>query len=114
MKILTISASALAMALVVAGPAHAAGKVHAKAESAKPAVEIVSRGPDGRADVVKVDGYEYKVCKGDQADSCINPRDAGLNWGSRDLQYWPGRPASEISGPLPATQPAVAPASQPG
>ena len=50
-------------------------------------------------------GAEYPPCKGDQKDSCVNPREAGLNYGNRPLQYWPGRPASEIDEPLPAEKP---------
>ena len=45
---------------------------------------------------------EYPPCRGDVQDSCVNPREAGLNYGNRPLGYWPGRPASEIDGPLPA------------
>ena len=45
---------------------------------------------------------EYPVCGGEVQDSCINPREAGLNYGNRPLEYWPGRPASEIEGDLPA------------
>ncbi|WP_340588007.1 hypothetical protein [Erythrobacter alti] len=48
---------------------------------------------------------EYPPCRGDRQDNCINPREAGLNYGNRPLEYWPGRPASEIDGPLPAERP---------
>ena len=48
---------------------------------------------------------EYPPCRGEVQDSCINPREAGLNYGNRPLNYWPGRPASEIDGPLPANEP---------
>lgn len=48
---------------------------------------------------------EYPPCKGDMTDGCVNPREAGLNYGNRPLQYWPGRPASEIDEPLPAEKP---------
>jgi hypothetical protein len=44
---------------------------------------------------------EYPPCKGDVQDSCINPREAGLNYGNRPLNYWPGKPASEIPGKKP-------------
>ena len=37
---------------------------------------------------------EYPVCQGDETDSCIQPREAGLNYGNRPLDYWPGEPAS--------------------
>ena len=47
---------------------------------------------------------EYPPCRGDMQDNCINPREAGLNYGNRPLDYWPGRPASEIDGPLPANR----------
>ncbi|TMM50152.1 hypothetical protein [Qipengyuania marisflavi] len=50
-------------------------------------------------------GGEYPPCKGDQQDNCINPREAGLNYGNRPLNYWPGKPASEIATPLPAKKP---------
>ncbi|WP_199799720.1 hypothetical protein [Pseudoblastomonas halimionae] len=39
---------------------------------------------------------EYPICEGDQQDSCIQPRAAGKNWGNRPLDYWPGKPASEM------------------
>jgi hypothetical protein len=39
---------------------------------------------------------EYPVCRGAVQDSCINPREAGLNYGNRPLDHWPGEPASEI------------------
>jgi hypothetical protein len=39
---------------------------------------------------------EYPPCKGDMQDSCVNPREAGLNYGNRPLDYWPGKPASEM------------------
>jgi len=50
-------------------------------------------------------GAEYPPCRGEVTDGCVNPREAGLNYGNRPLNYWPGRPASEIDGPLPAQQP---------
>lgn len=78
----------------------------ASVEAAKPSISVVSRGADGKADVVNIDGQTYKVCKTEAEDSCINPRAAGLNFGARELQYWPGKPASEIATPLPATPPA--------
>ncbi|PEQ13165.1 hypothetical protein B2G71_06860 [Novosphingobium sp. PC22D] len=39
---------------------------------------------------------DYPVCKGDVQDSCVNPREAGMNWGNRPLDHWPGQPASEM------------------
>lgn len=57
-----------------------------KAKSPK----IVERGPDGRAQVVRVEGKDYQVCVGDRQDDCIQPRAAGLDWGERPLRYWPG------------------------
>lgn len=44
---------------------------------------------------------EYPLCSATVTDSCINPREAGKNWGNRPLNYWPGRPASEIPGKKP-------------
>ena len=39
---------------------------------------------------------EYPICRGDMTDGCIQPRAAGKNWGNRPLDYWPGKPASEM------------------
>lgn len=38
---------------------------------------------------------EYPPCKDGRTDNCINPREAGLNYGNRPLDYWPGQPASQ-------------------
>ncbi len=46
---------------------------------------------------------EYPLCSATVTDSCINPREAGKNYGNRPLKYWPGRPASEIPGKKPQT-----------
>lgn len=50
---------------------------------------------DGMKQVGKV-MTKYPVCKGAVQDGCINPREAGLNWGNRPLDHWPGKPASEM------------------
>lgn len=61
--------------------------------------EIIQRGPDGRASVVRIDGRDYPVCtSGVQQDGCIEPRTAGLKWGDHPLSDWPGKPASQIDG----------------
>ena len=44
---------------------------------------------------------DYPLCSRAVTDSCINPREAGKNYGNRPLNYWPGRPASEIPGKKP-------------
>ena len=48
-------------------------------------------------------GEDLPVCTADQQDGCINSWEKNKT-GNRPLEYWPGRPASEINGPLPATQ----------
>lgn len=63
--------------------------------SAKPKAEVIQRDAKGRATVVKVDGVEYKVCTADGQDGCINPREAGLDFGNVPIDRWPGKPASE-------------------
>ena len=57
---------------------------------------VVNKGANGRAQTVMLNGKEYQVCGGDVTDDCINPREAGLNFGNRALNYWPGKPASEM------------------
>ena len=44
---------------------------------------------------------DYPLCSATVTDSCINPREAGKNYGNRPLNYWPGKPASEIPGKKP-------------
>lgn len=39
---------------------------------------------------------DYPICSATVKDSCINPREAGKNYGNRPLDYWPGKPASEM------------------
>ena len=78
---------------------------HAGDEAPKPKVEIVSVDDEGRPDVVKIDGIETAICRGDRTDGCINPRDAGLDEGGTQINYWPCRPASEIDVPLPVEKP---------
>lgn len=48
---------------------------------------------------------EYPICQGDESDNCINPREAGKDYGNVPLNYWPGKPASQIDEPLPANKP---------
>lgn len=40
----------------------------------------------------------YPLCSATVRDECINPRQAGRNFGNRPLAYWPGQPASEMNG----------------
>lgn len=44
---------------------------------------------------------DYPLCSATVTDGCINPREAGKNYGNRPLNYWPGKPASEIPGKKP-------------
>ncbi len=57
---------------------------------------VTERDSRGRATKVTVDGREYVVCTAMIMDSCINPRQAGLNFGNVPLDTWPGRAASEM------------------
>ncbi|GAA0867459.1 hypothetical protein GCM10009116_00330 [Brevundimonas basaltis] len=77
----------------------AAGAVHAQdrgpAQEQAPATHaespvVVERGPNGRATAVRIGATTYKVCQTEREDGCIQPRAAGLGWGDRPLQSWPG------------------------
>ncbi len=61
--------------------------------------EIVERDSRGRPTRVRVDGQVYVVCTPVVTDACINPRQAGLNFGNWPLDHWPGQPASEMRRP---------------
>lgn len=56
--------------------------------------EVIERDEDGRATRIRVDGFEYDVCREEQQDNCINPREAGLDFGTVPIDHWPGQPAS--------------------
>ncbi len=49
-------------------------------------------------------GDDLPICTPNQQDNCINSFEAN-GTGTRPLNYWPGRPASEIDTPLPAEDP---------
>ena len=58
--------------------------------------EVVERNAQGKATKVKVGDKTYEVCSADSSDNCINPREAGLNFGNVPLDRWPGQPASSM------------------
>ncbi len=88
--------SAVAVVAAFSGVAHA--NHHEMQDGAKmdPKAEVLTKSASGRAQTVMLNGKEYQVCGGDVTDSCINPREAGLNFGNRPLDHWPGKPASEM------------------
>ncbi len=75
-------------------------------ETSSSAYEVAERDENGRVTKVTWNGQLYDICVENGQDSCINPRDAGLDFGARELEYWPGRPASEIEEPIPFAPPA--------
>ncbi len=84
-------------AVVASGVALSAGSfAMANNHSGDKSPTIVERNANGKATKVNIDGKTYDVCVTKGQDSCINPREAGLNWGNRALDYWHGKPASEM------------------
>jgi len=65
-------------------------------EPPKPKAEVIERNEQGQATKIRVDDQVYEVCRDGKTDGCINPRDAGLDFGTVPLDHWPGRPASEV------------------
>ncbi len=87
--ILAAAIASLGGGMIAAVPAFAKNHgMHAKA------VEVVERDAKGRPSKVRVDGQDYTLCTSDNSDGCINPREAGLNWGNYTAKEWPGRPIS--------------------
>ena len=39
---------------------------------------------------------DYPLCTKEIKDRCINPYAAGKKWGNKPLDYWPGKPASQM------------------
>jgi hypothetical protein len=56
---------------------------------------VVARDAGGRATKVSIDGMEYAVCSATVKDACINPREAGLNFGNVPLDHWPGQTGTQ-------------------
>lgn len=81
--------AAIAAALGLALPA-------AAAENKPPSAEVVEKNARGQATKVRIEGRVYDVCMNEAQDGCIQPRAAGLGWGDRPLDHWPGKPASEM------------------
>lgn len=103
---LSLSAPAMAQEEVVVEEVVAAPAPAAPAAAPAPAMrfvpsEVVQPAPPA---AVPADG-KYPPCKGKVQDNCINPRQDGLKYGNVPLDYWPGKPASEIKGPIPAQKP---------
>ena len=94
-NLLVASATALSL---IAAPVMAQGQSNAKAD-------VVERDASGKATKISIEGKTYAVCTPQMQDDCINPREAGLNFGNVPINYWPGQPASEIDRPLPQNQP---------
>lgn len=88
--------SAVAAAVAFSGVAHANQDEAEAGAKTDAKAEVVTKAANGRAQTVMLNGKEYQVCGGDVTDSCINPREAGLNFGNRALDHWPGKPASEM------------------
>ncbi len=88
--------AATATTLVLSGAAHASQSEMADGAKTDAKAEVLQKGANGRAQTVMLNGKEYPVCGGDVTDGCINPREAGLNFGNRALDYWPGKPASDM------------------
>lgn len=88
MKFIPIIA-AIGLAAGAASPALANHHKEAKAK-------VTERNAKGQATKVEAMGKVYDVCVGKVQDSCINPREAGLNFGNVPLDHWPGKPASEL------------------
>ncbi len=89
MMLRMLAAVSTGLVLVMGAPAMAE---HHEEEA--PKAEVVSRDDNGRATRISVDGIEVDVCSAEVTDNCINPREAGLDFGAVPLDSWPGHPAS--------------------
>ena len=74
------------------------------AEEKPPELEILERDAKGRVTKVRLEDLVVDVCTPERTDGCVNPAEIGLDQGNRPIDYWPGKPASEIDEPLPAEQ----------
>lgn len=84
-----------AMMVAVAAASPLTAKRYSAKKMANPGVEVTQRDARGRPTMVRIEGQEVAVCMDGKTDSCINPREAGLNFGNNPIANWPGHPASE-------------------
>jgi hypothetical protein len=68
------------------------------AQDAPVKAEVVEKNARGQATKVRVEGKVYDICMTEAQDGCIQPRAAGLNWGDRPLNHWPGQSVTEARG----------------
>ncbi|MDC0886936.1 hypothetical protein OAS19_04015 [Altererythrobacter sp.] len=75
----------------------AAATAQLPAEEAAPAkAEIVERNAQGKATKVKIGDDIIPVCMNyEMTDGCINPREAGLNWGNFPANTFKDKPAKK-------------------
>lgn len=66
-----------------------------KAGTVKPVVLMQSNAMTQTAPAAQAG--EYPLCTEGMTDGCINPREAGEDFGNVPLDYWPGKPASEMT-----------------
>ncbi|MBU6268260.1 MAG: hypothetical protein KGN34_12015 [Sphingomonadales bacterium] len=79
-----------AMAQPVTAPGHPQDADTANAES------MADQGTDRALTPPAPEPRAYPLCSREVHDECVNPREAGRNHGHVPLNYWPGRPASEM------------------
>ncbi|TYC92813.1 hypothetical protein [Novosphingobium sp. BW1] len=75
--------------LIVLAAATSVLPLCAQAQSASASPEVVEKDARGVAAKVRVEGKVYDVCRGEATDGCINPREAGLDFGNRPLDHYP-------------------------
>lgn len=90
----TLATLIAAGTLGISGAAVAQVNEPAPTYKVAPMVQVLERNARGKATRVAVRGQAYAVCMNDRQDSCIQPRAAGLGFGDRPMQYWPGEPVS--------------------
>jgi len=95
MKNIALSAAIAGTALALSAPVLADHHME-NGEGHAMKAEVVEKNARGQAMKVMIDGKTYDVCTAKDQDGCINPRAAGLKWGNRALDYWPGQPASSM------------------
>lgn len=96
MRKITILSAITAATMAFSGVANAAQSEMPDGAKTEAKAEVLQKAANGRAQTIMLNDREYQVCGGDVTDGCINPREAGLNYGNRALDYWPGKPASEM------------------
>lgn len=93
---LAVGAAVLAGVPALAQPAPSPAQPQSQDADTANAASMPEQGTDAALAPPAAEPRGYPLCSRTVHDECVNPREAGRNYGREPLDNWPGRPASEM------------------